>query len=86
MLSLSEPSLPCQMPSRFTERLHGPERQVVPPSDHLTPTPRKASALPHLTGGWWFCPEGDSLQEPASKRYPGGVLQDGCGNCVLPAW
>lgn len=85
MLSLRKPSLPCQMPSRFPEKLRSPERQVVPPSDHRTPTPWKASAPPGLTGGLWFCLEGDSLQEPAAQRYPSGVLQDGCGNRVLPA-
>lgn len=66
MLSLSKPFLPYRMPSHFTEKLHSPERQVVPLSDHPTRPPWKAPALPGLTGGWWFCLEGDPLQEPAA--------------------
>lgn len=79
MLSLGEPPLPCQMPSHLgTKKLGSPER--------LRWSHQSALTLPDLTGGCWFCLEGDSLQEPAAQWHPRGVLQNGCGNRVLPAW
>lgn len=81
MLSLSKPLLPCP------RKLRSPERQAASPSVSPVPAPHwKTSALCSLIGGWWFCLEGDPLQEPATQWHPGGVLQNGCGDRVLPTW
>lgn len=79
MLRLSEPPLSYQMPSHLgTEKLGCPER--------LRWSHQSAPTLPDLTGGCWFCLEGGSLQEPSAQRHAGGVLQNGRGDRVLPAW